>query len=308
MSYTYPVKHPTGPVSQEQLHALLSSGRVIARRVADITAMRFIADYLLQARLDAAGGGLFYEVGDESAFASKDPEQIEPLGEYPLVVLEDGTIVSVKTDKWGLDTIVSDEKVSRQGRTIVDKAITRLGNTVVRAVDEVAMAVIAARVTSTFASPETWTSAGAAVEAILGIQAERAALGLGIELDTVVLRPAQYAKVIGMLVDDKALPREQGATVVNGQIPVDALGLTWATTPHFQGANPLLVDRENLGGMADEKLGSPGYVNAGPFGVEAKTIRDDDAEGYKLRARRVTVPVVTEPLAGVQLTNTGLGN
>lgn len=305
MSYTYPVKHPTGTLTTEQLHLLLSNPRLIARRVADITKMRFIADYLLPARFDATGGGIFYETG-EPVFANDDPEAIEPLGEYPLVVLDDGTVVSAKTDKWGLDTIVADEKIARQGRVPVDRGIQRVSNTIIRFVDQVAMAVIASRVSSTFASASTWASAGAAVEAILTIQAERAELGLGFELDTVVLRPAQYAKVIAMLIDDKALPRESGATAIQGNLPVDALGLTWATTPHFQGANPLLLDRDNLGGMADEKLGGPGYASAGDFGVEVKSIRDDDAEGYKLRGRRVTVPVVTEPLAGVQLTGTGL--
>ncbi len=305
MSYTYPVKHPTGTLTTEQLHLFLSNKGLIARRIADITKMRFIADYLLQARLDATGGGIFYETG-EPVFASEDPEAISPLGEYPLVVLDDGTIVSAKTDKWGLDTMVSDEKIARQGRTYVDRGILRVANSIVRFVDSVSMAVIASRVSSTFNSLAEWDTAGAAVEAILTIQAERADLGLGIELDTVVLRPAQYAKVIGMLIDDKALPRESGATAIQGNIPVDALGLTWATTPHFQGTNPLLLDRDNLGGMADEKLGGPGYASAGGFGVETKAIRDDDAEGYKLRGRRVTVPVVLEPLAGVQLTGTGL--
>lgn len=305
MSYTYPVKHPTGSLSVEQLHLLLSNPRLIARRVADITKMRFIADYLLPQRFDATGGGIFYESG-EPVFANSDPEAIEPLGEFPLVVLEDGTVVSAKTDKWGLDTIVSDEKIARQGRGPVDRGILRVSNTIIRFVDSVTMAVIASRVSSTFNSEAEWDTAGAAVEAILTIQAERAELGLGLELDTVVLRPAQYAKVIGMLINDKALPRETGATAIQGNLPIDALGLTWATTPHFQGSNPLLVDRDNLGGMADEKLGGPGYASAGDFGVETKSIRDDDAEGYKIRGRRVTVPVVTEPLAGVQLTGTGL--
>jgi hypothetical protein len=305
VSYTYPVKHPTGTLTTEQLHLLLSNPRLVARRVADITKMRFIADYLLPQRFDATGGGIFYETG-EPVFANGEPEAVEPLGEYPLVVLEDGTVVSAKTDKWGLDTIVADEKIARQGRAPVDRGIQRVSNTIIRFVDSVAMAVIASRVSSSFGSAAEWATAGAAVEAILTIQAQRAELGLGIELDTVVLRPAQYAKVIAMLIDDKALPRESGATAIQGNLPVDALGLTWATTPHFQGANPLLLDRDNLGGMADEKLGGPGYASAGEFGVEVKSIRDDDAEGYKLRGRRVTVPVVTEPLAGVQLTGTGL--
>lgn len=304
MSYTYPVAHPTGTLTTEQLHLFLSNKSLIARRVADITKMRFIADYLLQARLDATGGGIFYETG-EPVFAADDPEAVSPLGEYPMVVLDDGTVVSAKTDKWGLDTKVSDEKIARQGRTYVDRGILRVANTIIRYVDSVAMAVIQSKVTSTFTS-DAWTTAGAAVEAAISIQGERADLGLGLELDTVVLRPAQYAKVIRLLVDDKALPREAGETAVNGSLPVNALGLTWATTPHFQGANPLLVDRDQLGGMADEKLGGPGYASAGNFGVETKSIRDEDAEGYKLRGRRVTVPVVLEPLAGVQLVGTGL--
>lgn len=304
-SYTYPVKHPEGTLTTEQVHLLLSNPRVIAKRVFDVTRMRFIADYLLQGRFDATGGGIFYETG-EDVFASDDPESVAPLGEYPKVVLESGEVVSARTVKWGLDTVISDEKVARQGIQYVNRGIARLGNTVIRHVDSVAMAVIASRVTSSFASPSTWTTAGKAVEALLSIQQTRADLGLGLELDTVVLRPAQYAKVIGMLVDDKALPRENGETAVQGNLPVNALGLTWATTPHYSGTNPLLVDREQLGGMADEPLGGPGYSRAGEFNVEAKSWRTEDNDATTLRARRVTVPVVTEPLAGVQLTNTGL--
>jgi hypothetical protein len=305
VSYTYPVKFPEGTLTTAELHLLLSNPTVIAERVAELADQKFIADFLLSGRYSAQGGGVFYSTGEE-IFAGEDPEAISPLGGYPTVVLDSGEVVSARTVKWGLDSVVSDEKIARQGISYVNRGITRLVNTVVRHVDRVAMAVIASRVTSTFASLETWSTAGKAVEAITTIQAERAALGFGIDLDTAVLRPAQYAKVIGMLIDDKALPRETGETAIRGNLPVDALGLTWATTPHFQGANPLLVDREQLGGMADEDLGGPGYVRTEAFGVEAKTIREDKAEGYTLRARRVTVPVVTEPLAGVALTNTGL--
>jgi hypothetical protein len=305
VSYTYPVKHPEGTLTTAELHLLLSNPTVIAHRVIELADQKFIADFLLSGRFSAAGGGIFYETGEE-IFAGENPEAVSPLGEYPTVVLESGEVVSARTVKWGLDTVISDEKISRQGVSYVNRGIARLVNTVVRHVDSVAMAVIASRVTSTFASPETWTTAGKAVEAIATIQAERAELGFGIDLETIVLRPAQYAKVIGMLIDDKALPRESGETAVAGNLPVNALGLTWATTPHFQGANPLLVDREQLGGMADEDLGGPGYVRTEAFGVEAKTIREEKPEGYTLRARRVTVPVVAEPLAGVALTSTGL--
>ena len=305
MSYTYPVKHPEGTLTTEQLHLLLSNPTVIAKRLLSLTEMKFVADFLLTGRFNAAGGGIFYETGEE-AFAAESPEAISPLGEYPKVVLESGEVVSARTVKWGLDTVISDEKIARQGLSYVNRGLVRLGNSVVRHVDSVAMAVIASRVTSTFASPATWTTAGKAVEAVLSIQTTRGELGMGLDLDTIVLNGPDYAKVIGMLVDDKALPRETGATAVEGNLPVNALGLTWVTTPHYSGANPLLVDREQLGGMADERLGGPGYASAGGVGVESKSIRGEDDDSYTLRARRVTVPVVTEPLAGVQLTNTGL--
>lgn len=304
-SYTYPVKHPEGTLTSDQLHALLANPRLIAKRLHSITEMRFIADFLLQGRFDATGGGVFYETGEE-AFADGDSEAVAPLGEYPKVVLDSGEVVAAKTVKWGLDTVISDEKIARQGIQYVNRGLTRLGNTIVKNVDAIAMAVIASRVASTFASPSTWTTAGKAVEALLKIQQERSDLGLGLELDTVVMKPAQYAKIIGILIDDKALPRESGDTAVRGNIPVDALGLTWAVSPHYTGDNPLLVDRVQLGGMADEKLGGPGYVGAGNVGIEAKSIRSDADDSYTLRGRRVTVPVVTEPLAGVQMTGTGL--
>lgn len=305
MGYTYPVRHPEGTLTKDQLHALLSNKQIVAARIADLTKMRFIADFLLPQRLDGTGGGIFYETGAENAFASEDPEAISPLSEYPIMVLDDGEVASARTTKWGLDTMLSDEKISRQGIGYVNKGLLRVSNTIIRHVDRVAMAVIASKVSSTFTAGP-WDTAGKAVASIMKVQADRGNLGTGLELDTVALRPEQYADVIGMLIDDKALPREQGETAIAGNLPVNALGLTWVTSPHYQGTNPMLVDPDNLGGMADEKLGGPGYAEAGGAGVDTKVIRDEDTDGYKVRGRRVTVPVVLDPLAGVQLTGTGL--
>lgn len=302
-SYTYPVKHLEGTLTTEQIHSLLQNPRVIAKRVATLADQRFIADYLLAGRFDAAGGGVFYETGEE-IFASDSPEAVAPGAEYPKTVLTQGEIAAAKTVKWGLETDITDEKISREGISFVNKALVRLANTVVRHVDTVAMAVVASKVTSTFASPATWTTTGAVARALLTAQAERADLGTGLELDTVLLEPADWAQIIGMLIDDKALPRETGNIVQTGTLPVNALGFTWVTSPHYTGA-PLLVDRDQLGGMADERLQSPGYARAGATGVETKSDRHKD-DKYELRARRVTVPVVTEPQAGVTITGTGL--
>lgn len=303
-SYTYPLARPEGTLTTAQIHLLLANPQLIARRLADLTQMRFIGDYLLQGRFNAAGGGIFYETGEE-IFAADSPEAVAPGGEFPKTVLTQGEIAAAKTAKWGIESDLTDEKISREGLSILNRALARLGNTVIKHVDSVTMAVIASKVSSTFASPATWTTAGKAIEALISISGSRGDLGLGLDLNTVVLKPTQYAKLIGILVDDKALPREQGNIAVTGQVPVDALGFTWATTPFYTGTDPLLVDREQLGGMADEKLDSPGYVTADGSNVEVRSERHKD-DKWEVRARRVVVPVVTEPLAGVKLTNTSL--
>ncbi|MDJ1372783.1 hypothetical protein C7K25_15715 [Gulosibacter molinativorax] len=121
-----------------------------------------------------------------------------------------------------------------------------------------------------------------------------------------MLPSAKWAKLVGMLVDDGALPREQGNIALSGTAPVSAFGMTWLTSPHITGTDPWLFDTAQLGGMADEKLLSEEFAAAGQTGVEASTTRISDNDSYLVRGRRVTVPIVTEPQAGVKLTGTGL--
>lgn len=306
MSFTYPIRHHEGPVTPEQLKLLLGNKTLVARRIAELTREKFIADYLLTGRYDAQGGGVFYDTETGELYTGEDPEAIEPAGEYPLVHLDEGVPSAARTVKWGQGTRFTDEKITREGRQYVDRGLARVGNTIVRHVDGVAWGVISSKVTSTRAASATWDKAGVMMRDILSVQNERAELATGIELDTVALSGDQFANLIGLLVDDKALPREQANIVLTGNVPVNALGLTWVTSPHIVGDDPWLFDRDQLGGMADEKLISEEFASAGPQGVEAATERVKGVDAYEVRARRVTVPVVVEPNAGVRLTGTGL--
>ena len=307
-SYTYPVPHTEGQLTPEELHLLLQSPALIAQRVAELSKLGFIADFLLSSSLNAQGGGVYYETGatTEDLFASADPEAVDPLTGYPLVLLDGGKAAAVRTTKWGQATRFSDEKLAREGQSYLDRGVTRLVATMIRHVDSVAMAVIASKVTSTSTAREPWTTAGKMAEHLFTAQQERADMGTGLTLDTVVLPPAKWARIIGMLVDDKALPREQGNLIMTGRQPVDALGFTWATSPNYKGSNLLMVDRDHLGGMADEDLKSPSF-SRGQFGnVETSSVRNDEIDGYDTKVRRVTVPVVLDALAGVNLEGTGI--
>jgi len=302
-SYTYPVPRPSGALTPEQTHLLLRNPLLIAKRVASLTDQRFIGDYLLAGRYSAEGGGIFYETG-EQIFPSDVSESVAPNGEYPKTVMTDGEIASAKTDKRGLETDVTDERIKRGSQGALDRALTKIVNGLVRDVDSIAMAVVASKVTDAFAS-SAWTTVANVVQSLAAAKANREDLALGLNLDTVALSGAQWAKVMGLFASAGVLPREDGNPIVNGQFPANLLGYTWVTSPHIVGSDPLLVDREQLGGMADEDLGSPDYARAGDFNVETYSKRND-TDSYTVRARRVVVPVVLEPRAGLRVTGTTL--
>ena len=312
MSFTYPPSAPVvgADMTTVEIHHLLKSPEILRRRLLDILTRKYIADYLLAGRFQAVGGAILYETGEEIVPADS-AEAVAPGGEYPRTVLTSGELAAAKTVKWGLDTPVTDEAISRLGFSPVEKALRKLANGNIRDVDSVALAVIASKVTQTISvgaggvNTGAWSTDAAIVEGVLAVKAKAEEDNDGMEFDynTVVLKPSQFAKVAGKLWTGGLLPRETQNAVLSGVIQ-DYMGLTWVTSKHVPTADPMLVDREQLGGMADESIDSPGY--SGLDGVQVKSMRKDDVDGYDLRARRVTVPVVLEPLAGIVIDDTGL--
>lgn len=306
MTYTYPPAPATlsSDLTALQVHYLLKSPALLARRIRDLSLNKYIADYLLVGRYVAQGGAILYPNG-EPLFTHDDPEAILPLGEYPLTQLDAGTMAMAKTVKWGRDVEVSDEAISRMLADPLNRALQKLVNTNIRFVDTVALGIIASKITNTRAASGAWTGDDAGIRIItdvLAVKAQVDALEDGFSLDTIVLAPMQYARVMAALIASNLLPRES-AVITTGDFP-NALGLTWTTSAHSPVTDPLLLDRAQLGGMANENIQSPGYTSTD--GVEVKSLRKDEVDGYRVRARRVTVPLVLEPNAGVRITGTGV--
>lgn len=309
MAYTYPASTATTDGSSITIHHMLNSPPIIARRIRTLLDKRYIADALLTGRFEAQGGGIFYETG-EPIFTQNDPESITPGAGYPKTQASGGTLASAKVSKWGQDSPVTDEAISRLGINPVNRAFTKLVNQSVKFVDGAALGVIASKVTQTYdvaaaGATGAWTTGDAVVAGVLMAVARVRALDEGYEPDAIVLRDEQYARAVSRLSAAGLLPREADNPLVSGDWP-QVLGLTWMATNHSPTTNPLLLDRTQLGGMADENIGGPGYVRTGGIGVETKAIRDDKTDSYNLRARRVTVPVVLEPNAGIQIVGTGI--
>lgn len=309
-SYTYPAP-PATVVGGDKVdvHHLMNTPALIARRVRELLDGRYIADALLTGRFQAVGGAVLYETG-EPIETEDDPEAVAPGAGYPLTKANSGTLAAAKTTKWGRDTEVTDEAISRLGINPVDRAFAKLVNRSVRFVDSAAMGVIASRLSETYdvtaaGNPGAWTTADAIVEGALLAKAQVDTLNEGFNLNVIVLNDTQWARVIARLHSKGYFPREQGNPLLTNIWP-EAFGLTWMKTPNTVGPNPVMLDTAQLGGMADENIGGPGYIQTGGVGVETKAIREDKLDKYLLRARRVTVPVVTEPQAGIVIQNTGI--
>lgn len=305
MPYTYPPAAPSITGDNITISRFLKDPTLIARRLRTLAEQRFIADVLLTGRFDATGGSIRYETG-ESIYADKAPEQVAPGAEYPLTSISDGTEQVAKTAKWGRDSEITDEAIARRKMDPVNRALVKQVNQMVKTVDSIALAAIASQVTQTTAASASWSSGSATIlRDVLKAVANIRALNEGFEPDTIVVDDMTWAMVMS---DDKIaqlLKREDGlAPIYTGDFPQIA-GLRFLPTPNLPVTGAAIVaDTTQLGGMADEKLGGPGYVSAGGSipGVEVKTIRDDDNDKYRLRSRRVTVPVVLEPRAAWKIT------
>jgi hypothetical protein len=311
MPLTYPAPPPTvtgGTVID--IHQLLKSPSVLARRIRTLAEQRYIADVLLKGRYEAVGGAILYEIPGESITTNDDPEPVAPGADYPITTADSGQIAVAKTTNWGRDVAVTDVAISRLRIAPVDRALMKLVNRSVSYIDSAALGVISSAVTATFdttagGAPGAWTDGNKIVEAALRAKVLVEDLGQGYSPDTIVLTSTQWAKAVGRLSAAGLLPREANNPLVSGEWP-NVLGLTWLYSPHTPSTDPMLLDTGQLGGMADEHIDSPGYTSSNGVGIETKSIRDDKRERYLLRARRVTVPVVVEPGAGIKITNTGL--
>lgn len=308
-----PVAYPPAPASLSgdllTIHRMLQSPSTIRRRLQALTDIGFVADVLLPQRFRTAGGGVAYEV-NEPLFTDREITAVAPGSEYPRALPATGQAALAYVSKWGQATELTDERIKRtlpMGGA-VDWALRKVVNTVVRKVDRLAIAAIASAVTNTTTGTD-WTNESAS-RILLDIEtakAEIADLEMGYDPDMILMSTVKYAHLAA---DDKiATLRRREATdnpVYGGTIEVIA-GLKVVTTPlgNMPGAEDSVwvMDSRLLGGMADEPNVDPGYATA-DNGVQVQTDRVKNRDAHLLWARRITVPVVTEPASATKITGT----
>lgn len=304
---TYPSVQSDKTLTVDEVHHILSTPSLVARTVQSMANLSFIADQLLTGSADATGSGAVLVRDDEPLFAEGDPEVIAPGAEYPVGSTSEGAGSLIATIKKGRAIIITDEKISRSPGDELRRQVTQLVNMVVRDNDQVAMGVIASKVTAT-STGATWGGDSGAKNIVNNVLAARAKIETDYEAygyvpSTIVLTPTKWAAAQAAFINAGFLPRENGNPVTTGTLEFNALGFRWLRSLHNPITDPLLVDPTALGGVASETITSPEFV-AAVSGVEVATERLSGRDGYRVRARRVGRPYVTGAGAGIKITTT----
>ena len=309
MAVLYPPVQPTLSGDVLTISRFLNNPTLVARRLRTLAEQRFISDVLLSGRINTTSGSVLYETG-ESIFSDRAPSSVAPGSEYPLTSISTSAASLAKTVKWGNDALVTDEAIARQLFNPVDKALVKLINQTVKTIDGVAMSAINSAVTQPTAAIASWAGTGSTPQIVRDVARAKASivkLNQGYDPDYLVVDDATYANLISDTSVAAFLRREnQDNPVYTGVFPIID-GLTVLPAPSITSAGTtsayaLVVDSKALGSMVDENLGGPGYVNSGGVGIQAKTIREDESDTWRIRARRVTVPIVQEPAAAWKIT------
>lgn len=305
MPHIYPPVAPTISGDTLTISRFLNAPALVQRRLKEITTQRFIADVLLSGRYEASGGSILYEQ-TESIYTSKAPEAVAPGAEYPRSPATPGPAAVAGITKWGQDVPVTDEHVSRYGRRAVDVAMTKISNYVVKQVDTVSLAAIAAAVTQTAAAGVAWSTVATADPLLDLMKAKSAVVAndQGYDPNVAVMSDLSYAYLVANQKIIAGLQREEDQSVTRTGDLLTVAGLTILPTNNLPVASTVFViDTTLFGGLGYERIPSPEYSGDPANGVESWSRRDPAAnDQWLIRGRRPVVPVVQEPNAGYKIT------
>lgn len=308
MPHIYPPAPPTISGDLVTISRFLNSPALVQRRLRTIAEQRFIADVLLSARYEVSGGSIMYEQS-ENMYTDVAPEGVAAGAQYPRSKGTPGPAALAAVTKWGQDVPITDEHVKRYGINAVNKALIQVKNYIVKQVDTIALAAIAAAVSQSVNATAAWNNAGRDI--LLDIQlavAEIVNNDQGFEPDTLVTTDEGYARITADKNIIAGITRESPSSpTISGDIPVVGGCRILASNNLPTGVKAMVLDSGMLGGLGYERLESPEYNGDPANGIESWTRRDPDAnDQWLVRGRRPIVPVVQEPSSACLIANTGL--
>lgn len=305
MPGSYPAGTPTLSGDTVSVSRFLQNPAALQRRLRNFRDLRFVADQILTGRYRSQGGAVLYEMS-EPFVTDRSVEAVGAGSVYPYANIPTGTAAIAAIQKWGQKVLLTDEEITRNAYagSAVDRTLQKVINSIIKQVDTVAMSAVGSAITAATGAGVAWDTVATAkpLTDILLAASEIEKLNLGYKADTLIVSDKAYVYL--MVNPDVAALRQREARdnpVYSGAMD-NIAGLTVIKTPNLPVATTaLVVDSTQLGGMADEMDGAPGYSVA-DLAVQIKSIRKDGQDAWDLQGRRKTVPLVQEPGAGYEIT------
>jgi hypothetical protein len=292
MPGSFPAATPTLSGNDLTISRFLQSPALLQRRLRDFNDLRFVSDQILTGRFRSQGGAVLYETA-EPFVTDRAVEAVGPGSEYPYANLPTGTASVAAIQKWGQKVFLTDEEIARNAYagSAVDRALRKVVNSIISQVDALTMSAISSAVTRRSPSPP--------VAALRG--ARRCDLPAGHPAGEGRRRwpepglPAGHAgreRHAVRVPDDRHDADEHLASRGHRQpglhrVVENVAGLNIIVSPAIASGNAYVLDSTQLGGMADETDGAPGYA-VSDLAVQVKSIRQDQLDAWDLQgaARR----------------------
>lgn len=311
MPYQFPAAPATLSGDVLSINRFLKDPLIVLRALRTLADQLFISDRILTEQLWTESGSVLYET-NETIYADRAPQPVAPGGEYPITPISTGVASMANTVKWGQDTLFEDEAISRQKFPVVTRGLIKLGNSHVQTIDSTALSAVASAVTNNTGAINSWAGTGSApviLRDLMRAVANIINLKQGYQPNAVLVGLTTFANIVS---DDKLqllLPREYpGVDSTPVRQGLDSMyarqigGFTFITSPNLPVTGQAIVlDTTVFGAFVDERVDAPGYVQD-DRGLQIKTMRNDDTDGWRVRARRITVPIVKESRAAWAIT------
>lgn len=303
MPGTYPAAPPTISGDTITISRFLQDPAALRRRLRNFQDLRFVSDQILTGRYRSQGGAVLFEQ-TEPFVTDRTVRSVSAGSEYPFANLPTGTAAIAAIAKWGQKVRLTDEEIARNmyAGAAVDRTLQKVINSIISQVDSITMSAIGAALANT-ATAGIWTGGTPKVlNDILGAKSTIVGRNLGYMPDTIAVSDAAYTAMMLDTVISNLWRRETTENpVYTGKVQSIA-GMTIVVTPNMVPTTSMYVlDSTQLGGMADEIDGAPGYA-VSDLGVEVQAIRLPNNDAWDLQGRRKTVPIIQETGAGQEIT------
>jgi hypothetical protein len=294
---TYPGAFPTVNGDKITVEQWMHAPTMLRRTLENWLSQRWIADFIFSSG-DAQGGAVIYDqLTAQDLYPDGEPGDIAPGAEFPNVDTSDPTPKVARVTKRGLQTKLTYEHVRRNDRDTFTRKLTKLRNGLLRRVDTVTFAALDAEplIQSVAAAKPLTDPTADPINDFLGAIQEVDENDLGYKIDTVIINPQEFYRLLGRKDIRDALPREN--TTINPILSRRMSGFleipNWIVSNRQTAGRARVLQAKVVGSQRDEV----------PF--YSRNIDEPKREVWYIQAARVNVPIVTDPYAIVNLTGLG---